>query len=190
MGKNILCLAVFWLMVMTGTAHAITYNVNRTIDDGTVIGFIETDGTLGSLSAANITNWMFTLTAPTLNGGSPDVIDYATQVRIELDGPGVVATATQITFDFSVSSARLLFLGGDLNYWCLEAIGACENRTGELIGQSEFGRIAAFAERQGQVVIASISTIPLPIGLPLFAGGLSLMALLGWHRKRNAAVTS
>jgi len=34
---------------------------------------------------------------------------------------------------------------------------------------------------------STVAPVPLPAALPLFAGGLGLMGLLGWRRKRNAA---
>jgi hypothetical protein len=37
---------------------------------------------------------------------------------------------------------------------------------------------------------ASISATPLPAALPLFAGGLSALGLIGWRRKRKAARTA
>ena len=39
---------------------------------GSVTGFIQTDGTLGTLSSNNITDWTLTLAAPNLSGGSPE----------------------------------------------------------------------------------------------------------------------
>jgi hypothetical protein len=38
------------------------------------------------------------------------------------------------------------------------------------------------------VLFAPVSSTPLPAALPLFAGGLSALGLLGWRRKRKAAV--
>ena len=64
------------------------YNVSRTIGAGTVTGFIETDGTLGVLASSNIKNWMLTLTAPNLTGGSPDVIDYSSALQTTIFGTG------------------------------------------------------------------------------------------------------
>ena len=55
------------MLLASVTADAsIVYNLNRTIGAGTVTGFIETDGTIGVLSTANITDWILTLTAPNL----------------------------------------------------------------------------------------------------------------------------
>ena len=87
MRKNILCFAAIALFMMIGAAQAITYNVNRTIGAGTVTGFVETDGTIGILATGNITDWVLTLSAPNLAGGSPDVIGFATQTETAVEAP-------------------------------------------------------------------------------------------------------
>jgi len=38
-----------------------------------------------------------------------------------------------------------------------------------------------------EYLIAEVTPVPLPAALPLFAGGLGLMGLLGWRRKRRTA---
>jgi len=38
----------------------------------------------------------------------------------------------------------------------------------------------------GFIDTVSVSAVPIPAALPLFAGGLGLLGLLGWRRKRNA----
>ena len=42
----------------------------------------------------------------------------------------------------------------------------------------------------GDLGTVSVSATPLPATLPLFATGLGLVGLLGWHRKRKAAALS
>ena len=60
------CAGVVMLLASVTADASIVYNLNRTIGAGTVTGFIETDGTIGVLSTANITDWILTLTAPNL----------------------------------------------------------------------------------------------------------------------------
>ncbi len=36
----------------------------------------------------------------------------------------------------------------------------------------------------------TVNAVPLPAALPLFAGGLSLLGVFGWRRKRIAATTA
>jgi len=40
------------------------------------------------------------------------------------------------------------------------------------------------------VVVTNVSLTPVPAALPLFAGGLGAMGLLGWRRKRKDAVAA
>lgn len=47
----------------------------------------------------------------------------------------------------------------------------------------------AFATTSIDINVAGVTPVPLPAALPLFAGGLGLMGLLGWRRKRSAAAT-
>lgn len=55
-----------------------------------------------------------------------------------------------------------------------------------------FGSMSSFGSIRGSITGLSIALVPtpvpLPAALPLFAGGLGLMGLLGWRRKRTAAV--
>ena len=42
---------------------------------------------------------------------------------------------------------------------------------------------------KGHFTDGSISSVPIPAALPLFSGGLSLLGLIGWHRKRMPTAT-
>jgi len=138
----------------------IVYDVHRVIGDGTVTGFIETDGTLGVLSSANITNWELTLTAPNLAGGPVDSIDFATQVQTVIQGAGTTATSTSLLFDMDdLSMGENVFViqgGGNTNYWCLETAPVFCFETGEEMGFDNAGGGAAQSVLQtGQFVFAS-----------------------------------
>jgi hypothetical protein len=115
-------LAGVLMLCLAAPANAsIIYNVDRTIGNGTVTGFIETDGTLGQLTTANIIDWGITLTAPNLAGGSPDVIDFATAKNTLISGTATTATPTQLLFDFNLEGSQVFLLhGGSGNLWCLQ----------------------------------------------------------------------
>lgn len=49
-----------------------------------------------------------------------------------------------------------------------------------------FGGGATASGTVGVTYTYDVATTPLPAGLPLFAGGLALVGLLGWRRMRNA----
>jgi len=160
------------------------YNVSRTIGAGTVTGFIETDGTLGILDSSNITNWMLTLTAPNLTGGSPDVIDFSTAKQTKIVGTATTATTTQILFDFDLAGNNYLILQGggpDNNYWCVETAICSSVGPGEIIANnaSALGP-AQSVSRSGNLVIAQV--VPVPAASWLFLSGL--MGLVGWSRRK------
>ena len=106
-------LAAVFLTLCASTANAaIIYDVNRTIGDGTVTGFIETNGTIGVLGKLDITDWSLTLTAPNLVGGASDSFNIDNGDTILL-GTAVSATSTQLMFDFAAPQAGasvLLFM--------------------------------------------------------------------------------
>jgi len=111
-----------------GIANAsIIYDLNRTIGAGSAVGFIETDGTLGFLSSANITNWELTLTSANLSGGSPRTIDFATSINTAVQGPGgLLANPDALVFNFSTPSN--FFLQGafpNASFWGLGVANIC-----------------------------------------------------------------
>lgn len=137
----------------------IIYDVHRIIADGTVTGFIETDGTLGVLTAANITNWELTLEAPNLLNGPVDTISFATQAQTFLQGAGTTATSTSILFDMddlSMGDSVFVLQGSSFNFWCLETAPVFCFETGEEMGfNPTLDGAAQSAMRTGKFVIAS-----------------------------------
>ena len=187
MKSNLLKLLALLSMVapLAANAISITYDVNRTVDAGSVVGTITTDGTLGVLTTGNITNWVITLSAPNLRGGSPDVIDFATQTQTNLGGTATTATDTQLLFNFSLPGTNFFLLsGGSLNFWCLETADCTGEGPGEHIGRNslEFilsAQTAIFTS--GNLVFAQVSAIPVPAAVWLFG---SALGLLGWMRRK------
>jgi hypothetical protein len=108
-------------VAVVSNASPITYNVNRTVGIGSVTGSIQTNGTLGVLTAASITDWdlhltdgtnTFELTGP-LSGNDSVVF---------LQGADVSATTTQLLYNFSAGDAGLLLFQQGLfsgaHYYC------------------------------------------------------------------------
>src|ERR1019366_3589762 len=96
------------LSVVLCSAATITYDVNRTIGAGSVIGFVETDGTIGVLSASNILDWNLVLnegTNPTFDilgplSGSNSVVGVV--------GADLSATATNCCSISAAPTAAML----------------------------------------------------------------------------------
>ena len=61
--KRLIAVA-FSILCLAGTSHATTYDIFRTFDGATVSGTIETDGTLGLITEANVVAWQLDLTSP------------------------------------------------------------------------------------------------------------------------------
>jgi hypothetical protein len=125
----------------------VVYSVNRRVGNGTISGFIETDGTTGPISDANIVSWELTLTSPNLAGGPSETISSDNQIQTVLSGTVTTATATGLYFDISGGSGDGAFLmqGGSQNYWCIEtSLGACTGLgIGEYIGFNSNGQTDA-----------------------------------------------
>ncbi len=176
------------LMSTLASAASTTYYFNRDIGDGTAVGFIETDGTLGVLSDTNILDWGLTLAAPNLDGGPSDSFGSDTQIVTPVLGAATTATASHLFFDFdSATPARLMLFGGvHANFWCLEAANtSCASSfAGERIGHSNTGATIAQAElRSGLVAFAAVSAVPEPESVTMLLAGIGLLGIMVRRRK-------
>jgi hypothetical protein len=181
-----LCLSLF---VVSAANASIIYNVDRTIGTGTVTGFIQTDGTLGGLNSGNITDWAFTLTAPNLYGGSPNIIDFANATQTTIAGSAITATATLLQFNFDLGGTNyLIFQGGGpyTNYWCLETSGCTNVGPGEVIAPGPGGSgFAQSVSNTGTIVFAEVTPVPVPATVWLFGSGL--LGLVRMARRKKTA---
>jgi RHS repeat-associated protein len=117
-----------WVLVLalavTGRAD-IVYNVSRTVGTGSVSGFIQTDGHIGTLATADVTDWNLLLTVGTntfrltgpLSGGN-SFVSVATSADL-------TATATNLTFNFSATDSGYFLIqanspgfGSGDHYYC------------------------------------------------------------------------
>ena len=179
--------------ICAGTAHAIVYNVDRTISDGasSITGFIETDGTIGEISHLNIVDWSLSLDSSIF----PSTVTANTSNSIffseDQDGGGaLMATATDLTFDFSSPDDEFIWLNVDVpaTLWCF--VSSFSSFCGSGLPSSEsltnFGTGGVSQVYLSNEVVGSVAPIPIPAALPLFATALAGMGLIGWRRKRLA----
>lgn len=94
----IACSAVSMMLLAVGVGGAgpITYNVNQTIGAGSVIGTIQTDGAIGTLTASDITAWNLDL-----NGVSAFYNLTNSNSVVYVQGSDVSASLNDLYFNFS-----------------------------------------------------------------------------------------
>ena len=163
----------------TQSQAGIIYDVNRVIGAGSVTGTIETDGTIGSILAANILNYSLTMTAPNIDGGVVNTFS-----NMQSSGAAFIATAEALLFDFQPSpgltgSYTILWFNspiGGRNYWCLDS-GACSGiASAENLGYPDPGTSQQTQSHSGLVAVAGQAgqgTVPAPATLALFGLGLA-----------------
>lgn len=170
-------------------AAAIVYDVNIVFGpSASVTGFIETDGTIGTIAAANIVDWTITLTSPNLASGSPFTFSHAGN-RTEISGANVSATATDLLYDFASPTYGYFILQDNLstgNWLCIINDTGCYGGTGAQIGWAPGGVNAEFLPGTGSYSFAAVSeavAVPEPGILALL--GLGLVGM-GFARRNSA----
>jgi hypothetical protein len=177
-----------FVVPVAASAAPITYNVNRIIGTGSVVGTILTDGTVGVLSEANILDWILTLSSPNLAASSPDVITRSAGQTILLGG--LTATPSALIFNFTADSGSAFALQGlgTGSAWCVSAgpipcVGEPTPSETIVFGDSE--NWAELRHPTGPEVIAT-AAVPEPTTLLLFGTGLCAVAA-GRRRRMGRA---
>ena len=173
-------LALLLLGAGLSAASPIVYSMDNPVGAGNISGTIETDGTIGTLSAVNIVDWnlvlndgstTFTLQGP-LSGNNSGLF---------LSGSDLTGTLTQLTFNFSGSSTVLFQSpapGSGIDYFCLETDTTCTpSPAGEDLNIASGDQ---FTPMSGVQVIA-VDPVPEPSTLGLL--GLGTVALALFRRK-------
>ena len=144
-------------------AAAITYQVDQTVGAGSVTGFIETDGTMGTLSGTNLLDWNLLLNNGTTTFDLLGPLSGSNSMFVG-GGADLSATATQLLFNFTNTDhgvAAFAVGGGPADFWC-SGLDACEVGTpGESLA---IGLPAQYTELSGTQVIASVAPEPSTLG--------------------------
>ena len=194
---------------IVGQASATVYNINEVIDQntnpqaigvGSVVGTLTTDGFIGSLTdPTHIVDWNLTVTANTVSENLFGPLSGNNSTIYSLVGPALVASATELTFDYASSTPSEFWIRNGDTYWLLDAFGQLNGSFGrERAGVAspagpqgayknlfESSVVGTASDSDSASASASASATPLPAALPLFAGGLGLIGLLARRRKRK-----
>jgi hypothetical protein len=100
------------LAAAASPANATVYNVDRTIDGGSVVGTITTDGAMGTIDPSDFTAWDLVLSGP---GSTVTISSSDTPHAVYGSGADITADATQISFNFSASDGGFLVFQQTMN---------------------------------------------------------------------------
>jgi len=169
--------AAMMLAVGTGVSSAstITYAVDQTgigFDNGSVIGTIETDGTIGTLAPGNILSWNLQAACPGIVGCSASNFNLIGGVgansTVSMTGDGLTATATELLFDYSSGGVFEIVNGSEA--WALGLDSDFE----EILPTGLDGN--ALPQTGTQIIGTQIASVPEPSTYVLtFIGGLVLL---------------
>ncbi len=195
-GTQLLVKAVASLVLLLGAqqvhATSITYIVNDTVVGdtitGTVTGFITTNGALGPLGQSDLIAWSLTLNSGSSSNTITDLDSNFTQ-----ENGHFTATALGLFYNFNGLDGDMIFDSnfGNGTFCMTSGTYLCAlGRRGDVdtIAPLYYTSTTdtAWQFRSGNYQFATVSGVPLPAALPLFATGLGALGVLGWRRKRKA----
>ena len=99
--------AVVAALASSAASANIVYSVNHAIGAGSIMGSIETDGTQGVISSANIVGWTFTANSASLSNGSPFTFGSALGGALSEAGSALSATLTDLVYDYGASGTNI-----------------------------------------------------------------------------------
>ncbi|MCX7865252.1 MAG: hypothetical protein N2423_09515, partial [Novosphingobium sp.] len=147
---------------LAGPAHAqasgtLTYDVNQTINGGTVTGQIVTNGKSGPLSQDDIISWNLTLSS----GGATTTLTKSNS-GVMIQGSDLVGSNQDLTFNYSGSGGVMLFqkiFFTGQEYWCAQSTSGPCFQGGSIVPESIFSPSAATSPLSGIIVIGTVAII-------------------------------
>jgi hypothetical protein len=167
----LLAVSAVSMFLFIGGAQAMTYDISAS----GILGSSLT-GTVTLDASGKITGEKLVVSEPFFSGASRTISNAQSTVSLPNPGSGWVQVFTQPGY----------FLALVLNYQ-----GSSWSNSSSITINSGFSYYISsglplpdyFSGR----LTAEVAATPLPAALPLFAGGLGALSLLGWRRKRKAA---
>jgi hypothetical protein len=172
-------------------ANATVYNVNRTVDGGSVVGTITTDGARGTINPSDFTAWDLVLRGP---GSTMTISSSDTPHAVYGSGVDITADATQISFNFSASDSGFLVFQQVMNsgqtYWCVNSNNSTCNDNESIVPQGFTDPSAQFATRTGiQVIAPAAGIVPEPAIWAFALLGFAGLGYAGFRQSRTRAAS-
>jgi hypothetical protein len=204
---NCYLFAIAVTSLFAGTASAITFTPGVVIPGGDVV--VLTDGLTGNPITGTVSGTTVTFgstetlvestSAQALITGLDQNLNAITiqsalnvgygLVIFDLQGTQTGTATINVTDQLSNTSAFAFSLGNGINFLSIQATGSELITMVDILSNINFSDIRSI--RIGGVEsFGSVSTVPLPGALPLFATGLGALGLLGWRRKKKAALAA
>ncbi len=191
-------------MIAATGAHAAAYWGQGAQSAASYQMYIITDGTVGALTKANITDWDITVTDANgslemtkANSGLNFYHDIFTTGGVDdFDNGHLIATADALSFDFSGAAADgsgLFWVGTDDHIHghsavlCIQGMGCIDNTSGPGYGLAGNGYDYELIPVSGNVVIGVAVPEPQTWAM-MIMGVLGLGAVLRQRRARSAAI--
>jgi hypothetical protein len=178
--------------VVVSPADATVYNVNRTIDGGSVVGTITTDGATGTINPSDFTAWDLVLSGPgasvTITSSDPGAVVFGL-------GADITADATNVSFNFSGGDNGFLVfqdgMGLGQHYWCVNTTNSTCNENESVVPQGFMDPSAQFATRSGiQVIASATGGTPEPATWALMLVGFAGLGYAGFRQNRTRVVSA
>lgn len=172
---------------LAGEVSATTYIVDQMIGTvGRVTGDVVTDGTLGTLTAANFTGWNLFIQG---NGASATSTSGSDMVLV---GDAVTATANSISFNYSDPTYSFVYFRGNsgIGYWCNATTSGSCLQGASAVADFYYTGSAQIEARSGAQVIAmtAVAGVPEPESWALMIAGIGAVGVAA--RRRTSVVTA
>jgi hypothetical protein len=168
-------------------ALATVYVVNTTIGGASVAGTITTDNTIGVIRQSNVSDFSLTFDG----SAGPITVNKATGTTIVV-GPALVASATEMTFDYSSSASGLIFGTNDFSAF-LCSVSADISCTGGDRGVTQivYNNAAFVQPLTGVQPFATVTTaaVPEPATWGMMIAGFGVMGAALRTSRRSTKVS-